>query len=343
MQKKLHVMACLGLSALLFAGFTTNNVTKASPKNSVATSNADQALIKTSSQESKGQEKSVFPEIADTTHATKEVASIFHSFFTAKTMRDVNATMSHFDPDNMVYYDATLGWPFLSFNALKSTLEQYMPTWANGKSYPTRILGDSNSAIVFFTDTPELFGNEIRIMGSVNFKEGKIVRWVDYWDGRTWPMGDLAKNQTPADKFPETLGEDTVEETASTVMRKVANKLNESFANNDAAAAADLFSYDAVFEDMLRANIQGQLAISRYLKRALKDLPYGSGASVRHVLGSDLGGGYEWRSDSRPVPRGNIALELDADGKITRLTSIWDGSLLSDDAMASLVNLSIEE
>lgn len=56
-----------------------------------------------------------------------------------------------------------------------------MPTWpAWAKSYPTRIIGDATSAVVFFTNTPGLFGpSEMRTIGVVNLQHGKIVRWVD--------------------------------------------------------------------------------------------------------------------------------------------------------------------
>jgi hypothetical protein len=39
--------------------------------------------------------------------------------------------------------------------------EQYMPKWPpTGLSYPNRISGDMRSALVAFTDTPELFGGK---------------------------------------------------------------------------------------------------------------------------------------------------------------------------------------
>ena len=94
--------------------------------------------------------------------------------------------------------------------------------------------------------------------------------------------------------------------------------------------AGELFTYDAQFEDMaLRTHIRGQAAITRYLQRALPDLPYPR-ASIRHVVGAGQGGGFEWHSAGRAVPRGAAALELSKDGKITKFTVVWDGSLLDD-------------
>ncbi|CAM5702447.1 hypothetical protein [Streptomyces canarius] len=66
---------------------------------------------------------------------------------------------------------------------------------------------------------------------------------------------------------------------------------------------------------------------------ALGLLPYGRGATVRHTVGSRSGGGYEWVNASSAAPRGNTALSLDAAGLITRLTTVWDSSLWSVDAI----------
>ena len=85
----------------------------------------------------------------------------------------------------------------------------------------------------------------------------------------------------------------------------------------------------------LRAQLRGQAAIVRYLRRALPGLPYAR-ASVRHVAGADQGGGYEWRAAGQPVAVGAAALELSQDGQITKFTVIWDGSLLGDRAITAL-------
>ena len=55
------------------------------------------------------------------------------------------------------------------------------------------------------------------------------------------------------------------------------------------------------------------------------------------VVGTDQGGGYEWDTQGHAVPRGAAGLELSQDGKITRFTVVWDGSLLEDTAMSAAV------
>lgn len=293
------------------------------------------------------EEKAVFPEIVDAEYATEKAVDFFMSFFTAKSLHKVDETMKHFSEAKTTYIDATLGWPLYTHKALKDVFAQYMPKWpASGLSYPTRILGDENSALVAFTDTPELFGGEIRILAAIDMKDGKVIRWVDYWDGRHFGSATAAKMRTPKDKFPTDFKEKSVESAASARIRDVSQKLQAAFAGKNAEAATALFSSDAVYEDMtLRTQILGRLAIARYLKRALDQLPYGAGASVVHVVGHDLGGGYEWQAAPafrETVRRGITALALDDDGRIIRLTTVWDGSVIADVDLHKLVLLSID-
>ena len=280
----------------------------------------------------------------DIAHATPDLARLFTGFFAAKSVHDPAATMSYFSQTKLTYIDGTLGWIFTSWQGLDALFTQVMPTWPPaGRSYPVRILGDTTSALVFFTDTPELFGHEIRTISPINFEQGKIVREVDYWDGRHFGITNTANLRTPPNQFPQDFKESTVGETASPTMRSVVAKLAQAFATNNATAAAQLFAADAVFEDMtLHAQIIGQLAITGYLQRALPQLPYGSQSAIRHVVGSAIGGGYEWTSSSGAVPRGAIGLELNQQGQITRLTAVWDGSLLDDAAFTQQLALTIE-
>lgn len=287
------------------------------------------------------------PKVVDTAHATTASAAFFKSFFTAKSRHDVDATMNHFSKTSLTYIDATLGWPFYSHDALKGVFAQYMPKWpSSGLSYATRILGDERSALVAFTDTPELFGSEIRILAAIDFNDGKVVRWVDYWDGRHFGAELAAKMRTPPDKFPTDFKEATATGNASAKIRAAAGKLHAALASSDAKGAAALFSSDAVYEDMtLRTQILGRLAIERYLARALAKLPSGAGTSLIHVVGGDLGGGFEWQTAptyQTTVRRGVTAMALDRDGKVTRLTTVWDGAMVPQGDVQALMALSIE-
>ena len=283
-----------------------------------------------------------YPDIADTSHATPAAAAFFRSFFTAKTGKDVEATHAHFHPGKTVYFDATLGWALPSNADVRNMWEQYMPQWpAGAKSYPTQILGDMTSAVVFVTDTPELFGGEIRTISIADLEDGKMVRLVDYWDGRGFGAELAGSLRVPAESYPRDLGVRTVTSRPGPVAA-AARELTAAFAASDTDRAGELFSYDAVFEDMaLRTQLRGQAAIVRYLRRALPALPYAR-ASVRHVAGSGQGGGYEWRVDGQPVAVGAAALELGQDGKITKFTVVWDGSLLDDRAITTLAAAAVD-
>jgi limonene-1,2-epoxide hydrolase len=292
-------------------------------------------------------DRPLISEIVDVTHATKKSAAFFHSFFSAKSRHDVDATMNHFSKSTLTYIDATLGWSFYTHGALRDVYVEYMPKWpATGLSYPTRILGDERSALVAFTDTPELFGAEIRSLAAIEIMDGKIVRWVDYWDGRHFGTELAARMRTPSDKFPTDFKDATAPANASSKIRAAANRLHATFAGNDAKAAAALFTSDAVYEDMtLRTQILGRRAIERYLGRSLDKLPAGTGSAIVHVVGNDMGGGFEWQTAPAyrtTVRRGITAIALDPEGKVSRLTTVWDGAMLPLDEVKTLVVLSIE-
>ena len=282
----------------------------------------------------------VYPDVADTSHATPAAAAAFKAFFTPKSAHKPAALMANFSKAGVLYIDCTSGGIWPDWDALNAIFTGFLPKAPPAAlSYPTRIDGDGRSALVAFTDTPELFGRELRILGAVSFDDkGKIVRWMDYWDGRS-----SAVKNTIGPKYPTDFHDDVGNATGR--IADTSRRLQQAFAAGDADAAAALFSPDAVYEDMaLHSQILGRLAIHRYLARSLGRLPYGGGASVAHVVGSDLGGGYEWHAGpSFPMKRGNTALALDKAGRITRLTTVYDSSLLSDADYQSLVSLSAEK
>ncbi|MEV6846240.1 nuclear transport factor 2 family protein [Actinoplanes sp. NPDC051411] len=281
-----------------------------------------------------------YPDVADVAHASAPAAAFFRSFFSAKSSKDIEATQAHFHPAKTAYFDATLGWAFTSHADVHKGWQQLMPTWPDAaKSYPTGILGDTTSGIVFMTDTPELFGAELRAIAVVDFEDGKIVRWVDYWDGRG---SEIARTMSvPVESYPHELGSDAVTDRVG-ALADAARNIADAFGEGDARPVADLFTYDAVFEDMtLRSQIRGRAAIARYLGRALPHLPY-AGASIRHIVGNSVSGGFEWRADNHPVPRGAVALVLDDHGQIAEFTAVWDGSLLDDAAITAAVACSVD-
>ena len=281
-----------------------------------------------------------YPDVADTSHATEKAAKIMRGFFTAKSEHDPDKLMTFFSKDNAFYIDASSGnvWP--NWDSLNSVFHAFLPPApAAALSYPVRVIGDEHSVLVSFEDTPELFGRELRILGSVTFdRHGKIVRWIDYWDGRS-----SLRSTSIGPTYPTDFHDGVVNTSAA--MTAAAGALQAAFSAADAATATALFSFDAVLEDMAaHTRVQGQLQIQRYLTRALPHVPYGAGASLAHVVGGALGGGYEWHASpsAAPMRRGNAAVELDGDGKVSRFTVVYDSGLLSYPTYPSLVMLAAE-
>ena len=112
----------------------------------------------------------------------------FRGFFTAKSEHNLTALMSYFSAANTIYIDACLGISLPSWKAVDSTFASaFASAPASAISYPLRIVGDTASAAVELVDTPDFFvPQELRALSSVTFDSNhKIIRWVDYWDGRS--------------------------------------------------------------------------------------------------------------------------------------------------------------
>jgi hypothetical protein len=279
--------------------------------------------------------------MASTQTATASpLAGELETFFETKTACDVEGTMAYFSPGLASYIDATLGWDFDSYDALKGVFEQYMPNWSPpARSYATRILSNETSALVHMVDTPELFGGELRILAAIDFADGKIVRWVDYWDSSTYDSRLYEQFRTPADGFPTDLKDGAVPTQAAPDLVETATRLQRAFGSADATAAGGLLHTDVVLEDMaLRAQVIGRIETVAYLDRVLDQVPYGGSSALRHVVGGSAGGAFEWTAgpDAGALV-GITALERDADGLITRITSVYDSRQLDPERKASLL------
>ena len=262
-------------------------------------------------------------------------------FFETKTSADVDGTMAYFAPDMAAYIDATLGWDFGSHAALKAVFEQYMPGWAPpARSYATKILAGQDSALVHMVDTPELFGGELRILAAVDFTDGKIVRWVDYWDSTAYDDGLYNQFRTPAGRFPTDLKDTQVATQAASELVKAATALHQALSAADVAAAATVMHTDVVLADMaLRTQVIGRIETTRYLERVLGSVPYGHASTLRHVVGGPGGGGFEWTAGPHAGRLAGItALELDSDGLITAITSVYDSRQIGPATKHSLIN-----
>jgi len=284
-----------------------------------------------------------FPSPTDTSHAKPSVAALFEEYHWAKSSKNLDEWASYFDA-RTVYADATLGWYYPDRATWYDTVVEFVPRWGDGLSYATRVLGDDRSAVLAVTDSPELFGHEIRSLSAVDLVDGKIVRFVDYWDGRHFGAAATeGMRTTEGGRFQLGFGEETVENLAPAKMTELSYALSAALARHDVDGVVALLAVDVVWEDMtLHGQILGRLAVARYLVRTGGGLPYAQQVRVVHVLGDDRGGGYEWRASDNHVPVGLVALELDEHGLVTRFTTVWDGSLLPDDRMQRMTAWTLE-
>ena len=278
--------------------------------------------------------------VTDTSHCTPEAAEIFRGIFTAKSEHDAATFLSYFSTANTVYMDAVLGVALAGWQEVSGFFAQYLPSLpADAISYPLRIVGDTRSAAVELVDTTAFFGYEIRALSSVTFDGNrKIIRWVDYWDGRSSLQPQVITSAYPAD-FRDS------EQNADPAAVQAAQALQAAFAAGDAARAVALMSYDVVHEDLAaHTRVRGLEQAQRYYTRTLGQLPYGPGAALAHADGGRRGGGYEWSAApvAAPMRRGHTCLELDQAGKISRLTAVYDSSLLSYAAYQSLARAAAE-
>ncbi|KAM0245683.1 hypothetical protein ACHAQJ_010479 [Trichoderma viride] len=256
----------------------------------------------------------VYPNIADASHATYSLVDFLHKYFTAKTLRDLETFASYFIPTSQdVYFDATVGLAVPQSSLAAELMQLFSASTPDAKSYTLRIIGDMNSAAVLSVSTPGLFGAESRPISAADFKDGKVTRWIDYWDGRLSPL--ISERASDKD-FPKAFGESSITTKPNPTLSNITTKLYNALSTGNSQTASTLFFSDAVFEDRaLRTKIEGQLGIEQYLNRSLHDIPYGIGSQLRHIVGGIEGGAYGWIGNSAAgTPNGITALELNYHG-----------------------------
>ena len=199
-------------------------------------------------------------------------------------------------PDSTTYIDATLGWVYDSHAALRSVFEQYMPNWGPpARSYATRVLAIDASALVHMVDTPELFGGELRILAAIDLDDGRIVRWVDYWDASGFDPALYAQFRTPEELFPNDLRE--VGTRAAPELVTAATAFQAALAAGDAALPRRYCTPTSCSWTWPCApTCSGGLGRRGYLGRVLDDRAVRPVSTLRHIVGGAHGGGFEWTS-----------------------------------------------
>jgi hypothetical protein len=281
----------------------------------------------------------------DVSRASAELVALVVDNLEIPVSDDVEASVKLYDPERVLVIDAVFGAGDVldDIDKIRKTLGQIGGLVKPGaKYYPTKILGDETSGVIFFTAEPAALGHELNGVSAINFVDGLIRRQVIYSDGRHFTRAGI-EAMAPGRKPVEDFGAAVAGEVAAPEIKSVAKRLCAAFADGDSVKAASLFASNATFEDLtLHASIFGTFSIEGFFRRALRDLPYGEGSTVVHVVGSAQGGGYEWASPSR-AGNGIIALELDARGLVARASAMWDGSTVSAAFLKGLLGRTIED
>jgi hypothetical protein len=260
---------------------------------------------------------------------SNEWETVLVGFFEHKSRHDVEATMSFFSRERLAYVDAVFGI-VLPYDGLKAVYSEHMPKWPKeARSYPVRILSGKDSAFIEFVDTEEMFGAELRAFALANFEGDKIARWSDYWDGNAMNADLYNSLRVPQQMFPSDFHEGTYDYNPSSAIGHAARALNEGLGKRTREALGDLLTADSTLEDRVkRLQLVGRAAICEYFSGDTHSLPYTRRTRIRHVVGGDAGGAFEWISDAKPVTiNGVTALELEPGGRITRISTVYDGRL----------------
>ena len=142
--------------------------------------------------------------------------------------------------------------------------------------------------------------------------------------------------RTPADRFPTDLKDGQVPTRAAPELADTCTALQQAFAQEDSTAVHDLLHTDVVLVDMaLRTQVLGRIETVAYLDRVLDTAPFGRSSSLRHVVGGESGGGFEWTAEDGLV--GITEVERDVDGLITGITSVYDSRQLAPDRKTGLL------
>jgi hypothetical protein len=151
------------------------------------------------------------------------------------------------------------------------------------------------------------------------------------------------RHRTPEAQFPRDLKDAEVPTQAAPELVAAGTRLQHAFAAGDASEAADLLHTDVVLADMsLRAQLIDRTGTARCLGRVLADVPYGQSSTLRHNVGGTTGGGFEWTAG--PHNNGLVgitAIDLDPNGLITGVTSVYDSRQLSLTRRAALASAPI--
>ena len=276
----------------------------------------------------------------DHVDASIDLRAHLHDFFATKTSCDVDGTMAYFAPGfhhlHRRHARVGLRQPRRAALGVRAVHAELGPTGAVVRDAGARQRRRARSCT--WSTRPELFGGELRVLAAIDLDDGRIVRWVDYWDASAYDPALYAQFRTPEELFPRDLRE-VRDVAAAPELVAAATELQAAFAATGTPRLPRRSLHtDVVLVDMaLRAHVIGAIEAAalpgpRARRRAVRPRR----ARCATSSAAAHGGGFEWTSASGGVA-GLTAIELDADGLITSITSVYDSRQLAPTVKAALV------
>jgi limonene-1,2-epoxide hydrolase len=268
------------------------------------------------------------------THANTEAVDFVSRFLAAKSASDLDAILPFISADAAVFADVPLGWELGGHRALQAAWGRHIPSWGPGKFSLDCVLGEIHdglgSVMLGVTNTPSAFHVRMQVLSAVDVRDGKITRWIDYWDGACFDVDLYSRLRSPRPCRPQAIRSGDC--CSSRRIREVSGRLVDLLSRGEAQDAGRLFGLDACYEDRgLHTRLRGRGVISGYLSRVVGALPLGRRVRLGHVVGGEWGGGFEWvASAASPVNTGAAALMLGSDGLISRVSVVYDTRDLPD-------------
>jgi limonene-1,2-epoxide hydrolase len=268
------------------------------------------------------------------THANTEAVDFVSRFLAAKRASDLDAILAFISPDAAVFADVPLGWELGGHRALQAAWGRHIPSWGPGNFSLDCVLGEIRdgwgSVMLGLTNTPSAFRAHMQVLSAVDVRDGKITHWTDYWDGACFDVDLYDRLRSPRPRRPQAIRSGDC--CSNRRIGEVTGRLVDLLSRGEAQDASSLFGPDACYEDRgLHTRLRGRGVIGGYLSRVVGALPLGRRVRLGHVVGGDLGGGFEWvASADSPVNIGAAALMLGSDGLISRPSIVYDSRDLPD-------------
>lgn len=281
----------------------------------------------------------------DTVQPDSRALPFWQLYYSAKSARDADALTSLFGAQ-VVYEDNTLR------SLMEGDHEFIRHQWEGlfsvvprgPRAVLNRVAGTMSGAAVESTDEAGFFTSvPLNGLSIVDLKDGLIVRMTDYWDSAQlseaeWSGFQAAFSMSPGWHAAET-GDHPGTGNASFGLQSLVERFVAACSTGNSAAASAFFHPAGSYQcNAMGLSAQGGAAIAELFGALVPVAPDGLGVKLTHVVGNELGGGFEWVAASAvpgAVLRGATAIEL-VGGLIARVAVYFDSRLMDEGQKRSL-------